>query len=65
VPRTEAPASKPAKQDDHDATALRAELTKTQTELRSALTKCIELTVARDLYREEYRELQARLIREV
>lgn len=65
VPRTEAPASKPAKQDDHDATALRAELTKTQTELRAAETRCIELAVARDLYREEYRELQARLIREV
>lgn len=45
--------------------ALRGELVKTQAELRSAETKVIELTIARDLYREEYRELQARLIGKV
>lgn len=64
VPRAEAPVYKPAK-DDPDVVALRDELVKTQTELRSAETRCIELAVARDLYREEYRELQARLIGKV
>lgn len=61
VPRTGAPTSKPAK-GAPDAEALRGELVKTQIQLQSAETRCIELTVARDLYREEYRELQERLI---
>lgn len=64
VPRTEAPATKPAK-DDTDAADLLAELQKTKTAKRAAETKVIELTIARDLYREEYRELQARLIGKV
>ena len=65
VPRTVAPSPIPSKQDAPDAAALRDELAKTQIELRSAETRCIELAVARDLYREEYRELQDRLIGKV
>ena len=64
MPRTEDPVSKPAK-NDPDTAALRDKLGKIQIELRAAETRCIELAVARDLYRKEYRELQDRLIREV
>lgn len=63
--RVEAPDSQPAKQYDTAAADLLAELRKTQNAWRAAETKVIELTVARDLYREEYRELQARLIGKV
>lgn len=57
---TQAPAPKPAKHDDADA--LRVELENTRKAWDAAEKKITELTVARDLYREEYRELQARLI---
>lgn len=65
VPRTEAPATNAAKQNDSNAADLLAELQKTKNAWRAAETKVIELTIARDLYREEYRELQARLIGKV
>lgn len=65
VPRTDAPATNAAKQNDSNAADLLAELQKTKTAKRAAETKVIELTIARDLYREEYRELQARLIGKV
>lgn len=52
----------PTKQDSPDADALRVELENTRKAWDAAEKKITELTVARDLYREEYRELQARLI---
>lgn len=56
---TQAP--KPAKHDDADADALRVELENTRKAWNAAEKKITELTVARDLYREEYRELLATL----
>lgn len=56
-----APAPKPAKHDDADTDALRVELENTKKAWNAAEKKITELTVARDLYREEYRELLATL----